>query len=65
MDNLTEYQKKQAAIEFAIESVIRDTVFSTAGKAEALDVLYDELHKYRSLVEIETERAASINGDAQ
>ena len=45
-----DYERKVAALEFAIEAIIRDSVFSVAGKAEALEVLYDDLGDCRAVI---------------
>lgn len=63
---LNDCMRKSAAIEFAIEAIVRDSVSSVAGKIETLEVLFDELHSYKVSIKYELERAANAsNGDAQ
>lgn len=56
---LNDYMRKSAAIEFAIEAIVRDSVFSVAGKIEALEVLFDELHSYKASIKYELEKIAA------
>ena len=63
---LNDCMRKSAAIEFAIEAIARDSVCSVAGKIEALEVLFEQLHSYKVSIKYELEKAANANnGDAQ